>query len=280
MRCEWQAFVNLLPHKLRHDVDRLGKQGLQELRLRVGWQPELVLADASVWLEYTIGGEDLSFVINAASRYSPWSATTIRRGFITAQGGHRIGLCGDAVIQNGEMAGIRNPMSLCMRVARDFPGLAKGALGYMGSILIIGRPGSGKTTLLRDLIRQRSNKNPGSVAVVDERGELYPICEQNYCFDIGKKTDVLTGCSKIQGIDTLLRTMGPSCIAVDEITAESDCAALMDAGWSGVSLLATAHASGISDLRSRPIYRPLVNSGLFDTVLVMQPDKSWREERM
>jgi len=238
------------------------------------------MMDRSVWLPFEATADDLSFVINMASRYSPWAASTIRRGYITASGGHRIGLCGDAVIQNGEMSGIRNPVSLCMRVARDFPGIARDALKFSNSVLIVGKPGSGKTTLLRDLIRQRSDNQTGSIAVVDERGELFPSADHTFCFPIGKRTDVLTGCGKEQGIESLLRTMGPACIAVDEITAESDCRALMNAGWSGVSLLATAHAESIRDLHARPIYRPIVNSGLFDTLIVMQPDKSWRAERV
>lgn len=280
MKCAWQAFINLLPQKLRTEVDRLGKQELQELRLRVGEETELVTPSGSIWLPDKSLPDDISFVINAASRYSPWSAATIRRGYITAAGGHRIGLCGDAVVHNGEMTGVRNPNSLCMRVARDFPGIAARTKVFQGSVLVIGSPGSGKTTLLRDMIRQRSDSGQGSVAVVDERGELFPVSDQNHCFYPGKRTDVITGCSKEQGIDAVLRTMGPTCIAVDEITAEADCKALMNAGWSGVSLLATAHARSVSDLKARPIYRPIINSRLFDTLIVMQPDKSWAEERM
>lgn len=280
MKCEWQQFISLLPSRLREEVDKLGSISLQELRLRIGAEPELVMQGNSKWLKDKVSSDDMSFVINAASRYSPWSAATIRRGYITAPGGHRIGLCGDAVMQGSEMSGVRNPTSLCMRVARDFPGIAAQAKSFDGSVLIIGCPGSGKTTLLRDLIRQRSDTGPGSVAVVDERGELFPTKEQRHCFATGKRTDVITGCGKEHGIDILLRTMGPSCIAVDEITAEEDCRALMNAGWSGVSLLATAHARSLTDLQSRPIYRPIVNSGLFNTLLVMQSDKSWQAERM
>ena len=77
-----------------------------------------------------------------------------------------------------------------------------------------------------------------------------------------------------------LRTLGPSYIAMDEITSESDCAALIRAGWCGVRLLATAHASDINDLFSRSVYRPLVNTGLFQTAVVLKPDKSWKLERM
>ncbi len=280
MRCAWQAFINLLPLRMREDVDKLGSDALTELRLRRGSRPELVFGACSQWLTETVTGDDIGFVVNTASRYSPWAASSIRRGYISAPGGHRVGLCGEAVINNGDMTGIRDPASLCIRVARDFPGIAKDALTFPNSILIIGRPGSGKTTLLRDLIRQRANSLGGSVGVVDERGELFPTSGDVYCFPTGKRTDILTGCGKAHGTELLLRTMGPQCIAVDEITAEGDCKALLNAGWSGVSLLATAHAQGVRDLYARPVYRPIVESGLFETVLVMQPDKSWRAERI
>ena len=275
MRCAWQEFLNLIPPWMRHDVDRAGKEDLQELRLRMGLPPELCRAAGRYHLNRAVTAEDLNYVVNTACRYSPWSAASAAQGFLSTQGGHRVGLCGEAVVQNGAVSGIRTVSSLCVRVARDFPGIAEGA-DDGNSTLIIGSPGRGKTTLLRDLIRQRSMKGQGSIAVVDERGELFP----GTCFSKGPRTDVLTGCGKPHGIEILLRTMGPSCIAVDEITAESDCEALIQAAWCGVKVFATAHAADKRDLLSRPIYRHLGESGIFDTILIMQPDKSWREERM
>lgn len=275
MRCAWQEFLNLIPPWMRRDVDTLGKDDLQELRLRSGLPPELCKRTGSTCLNRAASQEDLSFIVNTASRYSPWAASSASQGYISAQGGHRIGMCGEAVVQDGTMTGIRCVTSLCIRVARDFPGIAQ-TVNCGESVLIIGSPGSGKTTLLRDLVRQRSINCNGGVAVVDERGELFPAS----CFPSGPRTDVLTGCGKAHGIEILLRTMGPSCIAVDEITAEADCEALIQAGWCGVKLFATAHASSKQDLLLRPIYRCLLESGVFDTLLIMQPDKSWRRERM
>lgn len=280
MRCAWQEYLRLLPPWLRNDVDKYGKDDLQELRLRIGQVALLVLGESSRSLDRIVTAEDISYVINAASQYSPWSASTISRGYITANGGHRIGICGDAVTQNGMITGIRTATSLCVRVARDFHGIAEEARRYDGSVLIIGPPCSGKTTLLRDLIRQRSDAGSGSVAVLDERGEIFPCVSGTCCYATGKNTDIMTGCSKPQGIDVLLRTMGPSCIAVDEITEESDCRALLNAGWSGVTLLATAHAGSKSDLITRPVYRPLITNHLFDTVLVLRRDKTWKAERI
>ncbi len=280
MRCAWHEYLKLLPVWLRKEVDDSTREDLQELRLRIGQPPILICNKRSIILERTAVGEDLNYVINTASQYSPWSASTISRGYITASGGHRIGICGEAVVHNGVVTGIKTVTSLCIRVARDFPDIARDAVKHKGSILIIGPPCSGKTTLLRDLIRQRSNEEKGSVAVMDERGEIFPIVNGTPCYFSGKNTDILTGCSKQQGIDMLLRTMGPSCIAVDEITEETDCHSLLNAGWSGVTLLATAHATQKSDLFSRPIYKPLVANHLFDMLLVLQPDKTWKSERI
>lgn len=276
MRCQWQEMLRVIPPWMREDVDRLGKSSLQELRLRLGQKPDLRLGKSGMQLTGIVTDDDIKYVINTASQYSPWAASTAAQGYLTIRGGHRIGLTGEAVNYQGKMSGIRNVTGLCIRIARDFPGIAAGVKNVTGSILILGPPGSGKTTLLRDLIRQRSNEGYGCVAVVDERRELFP----GEYFEPGAHTDVMTGCPKSVGVEMMLRTMGPSCIAVDEITAEEDCKALIEAGWCGVTLLATAHAANKQDLLSRKVYRPLVECSLFDTLLVMLPDKSWRQERM
>lgn len=275
MMCAWEALLQVLPQWLRSDTDRLGRKGLQELRLHLDQMPELVLPEGSVWLSRKVIREDLDFCVNAASRYSPWAAATVSQGYITAAGGHRIGLCGEAVVHNGEVKGLRKVRDLCIRVARDFPGIAGGISGPGQSALILGAPGWGKTTLLRDLIRRRSDAGE-HIAVVDERGELFP----DDSFPRGRCTDVVSGCTKAQGIDSLLKTMGPDCIAVDEITSQSDCEAIQKAVGCGVSLLATAHGRSLSDLKSRPIYRPLLETPLVECVLVLRKDKSWRLERM
>ena len=273
MKCAWNELLAILPPVMRPDVDKYGKDHLQELRLRFGRPPELVLHSGSRWLPFNVTTQDLSFVIHTASQYSPWAASTVAKGFITSAGGHRIGICGDAIVKDGEIAGIRTPTSLCIRVARDFPGIAS-KITVGGNILIIGPPGSGKTTLLRDLIRQVSDSGQ-AITVVDEREELFPLG-----LDRGRRTDVLSGCSKPQGLDMALRTMGPSYIAVDEITAEADCQALLQCARCGVHLLATAHAENVSDLKSRSIYRPLWDANLFENILIMRRDKTWCTERM
>lgn len=273
MTCAWKELLTVLPLWMRKEVDTLGAASLQELRLRINSPPELVLPEGNRWLTRKLTREDLNYTVNAASQYSPWTAASAAQGYITALGGHRIGLCGEVVVRQGEVVGIKNVSSLCIRVARDFPGIAGGIAKVTGSVLILGPPGWGKTTLLRDLIRQLTNTE--TICVVDERGELFPegIFREN-------RIDVLSGCSKREGIPMLMRTMGPSCIAVDEITDQEDAVSLLRAANCGVRLLATAHAVSLSDFSQRSVYRPLLNNHVFDVYLVLRRDKSYTMERM
>ncbi len=276
MTCAWQELLSLLPQWLRQEVDRLYKDTLQELRLRLGLPPQILWAGKRTSLGRAVTMEDLKQAVNMACRYSPWTATGAASGYITAPGGHRLGLCGEAVVNNGNMTGIQTLRSVNIRVARDYPGIAKPLAAISGNILILGRPGSGKTTLLRDLLRLLSWRE--TVCVADQRGEIFPAYCSRSCFDAGN-VDVLSGCPKEQALDALIRTMSPDTLAMDEITAQQDAQALLDGAFCGVRLIATAHAGSSRELQHRPIYRSLVQAGIFDTLVVMQPDKSYRTER-
>lgn len=280
MKCAWQAYLNLLPRWMRPIVDEKGRDKLQELRIRLGQSPQMWTEDGCCEITGTVTAQDIAFIINAASEYSPWTTATVSQGYLTAPGGHRIGICGSATVIKDKMTGIANPTSLCVRVARNFMNISGALDKQEGSILLIGPPGSGKTTLLRDLIRRKSNYGQGSVAVVDEREEIFPLFKGKSCFDNGRNTDVLSGCSKLAGIEAVLRSMNPRWIAVDEITAEEDCKSLLHAGWCGVEILATAHAGSLKDLETRPVYRSLLEYGLFSSVVVLRRDKSWTLERI
>ena len=273
MICAWKEFLSILPTWLRAEVDEQGRETLLELRLRLNSPPELVTGTGWSCLDRPVTKEDLSYCLNTASRYSPWAATSMAEGYITAPGGHRIGICGEGVCKEGSVSGIRETRSLCIRIARDFPGIGKVVLDLPGSVLILGAPGWGKTTLLRDMARQIGETE--SISVVDTRRELFPEG-----FPTGRRMDVLTGCPKDLGIDMVLKSMGPQTIAMDEITSEDDCRALIRAANCGVRLLATAHAGSSTDYRRREVYHPLVEHKIFDHLVILRRDKTCTVERM
>lgn len=295
MRTQWQGRLeqaaSLLPSPLRQSVASLPqaqREQTEEIRLRVG-RP----------LALNIGGEefsppggspvtegDLRFVLELASQASVHTVLDkMRQGFLTVRGGHRIGICGTAVVRGGEMESYRYISSLAIRIAREVRGIAVPLLDRlvdgdrMRSTLILSPPGQGKTTLLRDLIRALSQGEGGAafrVGVADERGELAATYRGMPQMDLGPRTDVLDGCPKAQALMLLLRGMNPQVLAVDEITAEEDLHALLAAAGCGTSLLATAHGTTPEQLSRRPLYRTLLSERLFERFVLIDTSGAQR----
>lgn len=290
MKCYMQA-VGVLPEPLRtwaRNVDKATMARAEELRLRMGRPPTLVLPEGERPIPgaCAVSGEELARLVELASR---WSLHTVleqlRRGYLTIEGGHRLGLCGTAVMEGGQIQNLRELSSASLRIARQIPGVARPVAGQLRSdgrlnnTLILAPPGAGKTTLLRDLIRCLSDGETGTplrVAVADERGELAAMWQGCPQMDLGRHTDVLDGCAKAQAVPLLLRGMNPQVIAVDEITAQEDIAAMEQAVGCGVALLATAHGCGVQDLNRRPLYRRMLRRNIFHTLVAIRVEQGRR----
>lgn len=267
----------VLPEEYRNELTGEQFLDVDEIRLRVG-QP-LVCSGKGIEREIwpILSQRHLENVVQTACRQSVYAHTeSIRKGYLTIAGGHRIGICGAGVVRDGQVSALKTPSSLNIRIARSCPGCANDLAKYHnGSILILGPPGCGKTTLLRDYIRTLSDQRRYTVSVADERGELSAMVDGVPQMEIGRRTDILTGIPKQEAVMMLLRTMNPDWIALDEITAPEDVQAIAYASYCGVRLAATAHGSGVSDLRNRPLYRSLMDTSVFRYVVCMRPDRSY-----
>ena len=269
--------VQALPLRLRQEALSLpegDRARAEELRLRAGWPMTAVLPEGERPLGGSpVEGRELEQLVEIASRASLHTVLDqVRRGYLTFEGGHRIGLCGTAVLREGEIHALRSISSANLRIARQVKGAAGPVLdrlcpgGRLADTLIFAPPGLGKTTLLRDLIRSVSegeNCVPLRVSLADERGEVAAMYGGLPQLEVGRRTDVAEGCPKAQGLMLLLRAMNPQVLAVDEITAPEDVRALITAAGCGVTLLATAHGEGRAGLERRPLYRPVLEEGLF-----------------
>lgn len=258
---------------------------IQEIRIRTG-KPLCVIYDNREYFmpgknrPYMVTYEDIREMLSYISNYSLYAyEEEMKQGFITIEGGHRIGLCGQAIVESGKVKNIKYISSINVRMAHEVIGCADGILPYLINgrtlfhTLIISPPRCGKTTLLRDLIRQISDgsqkMNGKTVGVVDERSEIggcYRGVAQN---QLGMRTDILDGCPKAEGMLMLIRSMGPEVIAVDEIGTEEDVHAIDYAMHCGCKMLATVHGTSLEEIKEKPVLGRLVEEERFQRYIVL-----------
>ena len=266
----------------------------EEVRLRLG-KPLMICGDGwdfnidllgNITQEfkhsYYITRNDINRASELIQGYSVYSfGEELKNGYITIPGGHRIGISGRTVIEDGNVKTIKDIAFINYRVAREILGAADNIIKYiidkssnMLSTLIVSPPQCGKTTLLRDLVRQISNGVPylkvkgKKIGLIDERSEIAACFMGEPRNDVGVRTDIMDACPKAKGIIMMIRSMSPEIIATDEIGRQEDAAALLEAINAGVKIIATMHGNDIEDLY-RKIELKRIHYNFFERIIIL-----------
>lgn len=285
---EAQQIENLFAGNIRQLLmdANLDYDKLYEIRLRVGRPLFLSYDGGECFLrnpgeeQYLVTREDLKETLEYVSGYSLYAyEDEIRQGFLSVQGGHRVGVTGKVILDGGRIRGMKYISCVNVRLAHEIQGCADKVMPYIRkgdqviNTLIISPPRCGKTTLLRDIIRQLSNGGDDqkgmTVGVVDERSELagcYQGIPQN---DLGMRTDILDGCPKAEGMQMLVRSMSPDVVAVDELGCQEDFKAVESVIHCGCKLIATAHGYSFEDILNQPFFSKLLEEKVFGRYIIL-----------
>lgn len=242
---------------------------LQEIRLRINCPLIILYKNQEYFLgvksrltkreeeAFIVSGKEIRETMEYISNYSLYAyEDELRQGFITIQGGHRVGIAGKVILENGSIKTIRHISFVNIRFAHEIKGCSKELIPYLKKgqdiyhTLIVSPPRCGKTTLLRDMILQFSKEY--NIGVVDERSEIgacFMGVPQN---DVGIRTDILDCCPKTEGMMILIRSMSPEIVAVDEIGTQEDYKAIHQVIHCGCKIIATIHGDSMEDIKNKP----------------------------
>ena len=278
-----EEIYKVLPISMLEKIKKIGSTtNITEIRLRVGRNILLVTSDVEVEVDYIVNLKDMLDILVKVSKNSIYAIQNeINNGFVVINGGHRIGICGEVVIENAKIKNIKNINSMNIRVARQLIGVADKVMPYIvnnGNVqntIIISPPGCGKTTILRDIVRQISsgakilNFKGKNVGLVDERGEIAAVSLGIPNLDVGLRTDIMSNVPKSIGMQMLVRSMGIDVIATDEIGGKEDFEAIKYANSSGVNLVFTMHGNDIRDVYKKEEIKKLLNDGIFSVAIIL-----------
>lgn len=192
----------------------------------------------------------------------------LAEGYLTTAAGNRVGVAGQFVQREGQSIALQKVTSLNLRIARNCaiclpPELDKLLEQHFTGLLVVGEPGSGKTTLLRTIARTLAERQR-LVAVVDERGELFPP-EQPLL-----PLERIGGVDKARAVQMALRTLAPQVILLDELGSLEETMALEQGFFSGVEFVASVHAATLEDALQRPQVRVLQQQGALRFLVLLK----------
>ncbi|WP_285768881.1 stage III sporulation protein AA [Peribacillus sp. SI8-4] len=284
-----ESILSFLPKTIYEQLQGMTPmmiEKMEELRIRIGRPLEVIIGGEPFFFSYAVTKTDADQLLNQIGQFSLYTLEEeLKRGYITIAGGHRVGLAGKVILENGAVKAIRDISSFNIRIAREKVGVAEPLTpfiydGEWQHTLLIGAPQTGKTTVLRDIARMISSGSemkgiaPQKVGIVDERSEIAGCVHGVPQLAFGTRLDVLDGCPKAEGMMMMIRSMSPDVLVVDEIGRAEDTQAVLEAVNAGIKLMITTHGHTLEEVKKRPFIAEILKQNIFERFIELQRTKA------
>lgn len=265
-------------------INKVNMDNLREIRIRNGMPIRIAISNKWGYLTKNgfsvsavsaliAGPNEAQSIAVKASENSLYSVCdNIAHGFLTLKNGLRIGLCGEAVNNDGRVKTFKNFSSVTVRIPHEILGASDLFFNHICqgekimNSLIISPPGGGKTTVLRDLAKRLSTHK--NTLIIDERYELAGVNNGSPTFNVGE-CDIISGCNKSVAIENAIRSCAPDIIITDEISG-CDYYAIRQAVSGGVAFITSIHSDSIENLLKKPDFDKFFSDKIFDRFIVLQ----------
>lgn len=276
-----ERIFNKLPSDMRDRLMKLPSHiidGFEEIRIKTDTDTMIISKGKEYHLHDggSVSPDVTEEILNRLLNYSYYAyEDELSNGYITIEGGHRVGICGKVTLKEGRVHLIKDISSLNIRKSREIIGVSDKIIneiydndtGEISNTLIISPPKCGKTTLIRDISRTLSLKGR-RVSICDERSEIAGCYAGRPSYDLGNRTDILDGCPKAQGIRMMIRAMSPDVIVTDEIGKQEDMKSIEEALSAGVKIITTVHGGSYEEAISS-VAGKLIRNHVFDVLIFL-----------
>lgn len=268
--------MDFLPERIFNALKKINEDKLYEVRMRVDQPVTCVVGGRRVYLgvfgatlikqdAIICDEDDINQVISKVTKHSVYAFNEqIKKGYLSAGDGIRIGLGGNCVFDEGGIVTIADVMSLNIRVPHFISGCSKHVFenivfgNDVYNTLIISPPFCGKTTILKDLAIRINETLKKQILIIDEREE--------FCDVRGENIDLIVNSDKLYALSYGIRSLSPQIVITDELSNNNDWICVKSAATSGIKIIASCHAGKLKEVIDKDFFI----KDVFDRYIVLK----------